>query len=374
MYFKISRNKLSELISVASKAISPNSPIASLSGIKFDIYQDSIELTGSDNDISIKVSAKKGDDFTYEVKETGSIVINKNYITEIIRKIDSDIVEIEVTDGNLAKITGNAAMFEINGYSAGEYPLIDFTEPEKKFNIEGKVLKKLVDQTYFATSVQEARPALSGINFSCDPSGLRVVATDSYRLAKKKLELGIPYDFNVTILAKSLIDISRTFAEQDKISFALSEQKAQFRSENTVIQTRLIEGTYPDTSKFVPNSFDYELILSSKDLLKALDSFAFMKNENDQFAIVKLNLSSSEIIMSAKSQEIGSAVVKLPFDEYKGKSLEISFSAKYMQEAVSGLGSEKIKIRFAGAMKPFVLTAIDDNTSLQLVLPVRTFN
>ena len=159
MYFKISRNKLSELISVASKAISPNSPIASLSGIKFDIYQDSIELTGSDNDISIKVSAKKGDDFTYEVKETGSIVINKNYITEIIRKIDSDIVEIEVTDGNLAKITGNAAMFEINGYSAGEYPLIDFTEPEKKFNIEGKVLKKLVDQTYFATSVQEARPA-----------------------------------------------------------------------------------------------------------------------------------------------------------------------------------------------------------------------
>ncbi|MDD6468039.1 MAG: DNA polymerase III subunit beta [Erysipelotrichaceae bacterium] len=374
MYFKMSRTDLLNMLSIVSKAISSNSPLPSLLGVKFDVKSNKIELTGSDSDISIKTTKEKSDDAVFEVYEEGSIVINKNYITDIIRKIDSDVVEFEIIDGSLTKISGNSSEYRINGIKSYEYPLIDFSKPEKQFSISSTVLKNIINQTYFATCVQETRPALTGINFNCDQGKMTCIATDSYRLARKIVNLDEDVSFNITIPAKSLLEVSRLLDKEELVTVSLTDKKAQFICNNTIIQTRLIDGAYPDTSRFVPVSFKYELNMDIKDLLNAIDRQSFIKNENDTFCILKLSMNEDEIIISSRSQEIGSSKEKLNFESYVGEPLELSFSGKYVYDALKGLNGNKVKIQFCGEMKPFIITSLEDDSTLQLVLPVRTFS
>jgi len=374
MYFRISQDKLSQMINIAGKGISPNSPLPALSGIKFDVRKDALVCTGSDANISIQVCEPKSDSFVYNVEEEGSVIINKSYINEIIKKIDSDVVTFETADTNLIRISGNKALFDINGFKGSDYPLIDFTTPEKSFVMEASLFKTIISQTYFAASFSEARPVLTGINMRSDGENLTVVATDSYRLARKVLPLNIPFEFNITILAKSFADIARSFYDDETVHIAMDGKKAQFYNDRVKIQTRLIDGTYPDTGRFIPPSFAYELVLEKKDLISAINRSSFIKSENDQYAILKLSMDEKEIVMTSRSQEIGSSKETLSAESYSGDHLELFFSSKYVSEALGGLEGEKIRIRFAGQVKPFVLTSLTDDTTLQLVLPVRAYN
>ena len=374
MYFKISRQEFMNLLSIASKAVSPNSPLPSLSGLKITVTTHSIEITASNSDISIRTTKEKDDSFTFEVYDTGSIVINKNYIIDIVRKIESEVVEVEIMDGSLTKISGGTAEFNINGIKASEYPLIDFNKQPMEFTIDAKLLKSIVNQTAFATSTQETRMSLTGINFKCDGSTLECTATDSFRLAKKVVEMDCPLSFNITIPAKSIVEVSRNIDDEQTVTVSMSEKKAQFIYGGTIMQTRLIDGAYPETNRLLPQEFSYELTIGIKDVINAIDRQSFIKNETDQFSIVKLSMSEEETTISSRSQEVGFSVETLNVETYSGDKLDISFSGKYMMDALKGLNGEKVHMCFCGVMKPIVLKSLEDESCLQLVLPVRTYN
>lgn len=373
MDFRISKRYFYNALSAVARAISVNSPLPSLSGIKIEVLADEIQLTASDSFISILKTIKKGqEDFTLEINQTGAVVIEAKYILEIVRKIDADEIHVEILDGSLTKISGYFAEFNINGMKAIDYPVIDFTKPDRQFKLEAGVLLKLINQTSFATSDKETRPVLTGVNFKKEGNILECVATDSYRLAKKVITLDEPGNFNITIPAKALSEIAKTIERESIIEIYVSDKKVQFWIDHTVIQTRLIDGLYPETSRLIPNEFNYELVVDSRDILNAIDRASFIKSEG--ISIIKLSLSESEVILSSKSQEVGSSTEKITAISYKGNPLEISFSGRYVFDAIKALSGPIVKIEFSGDMKPFVLRSTEDESVLQLVLPVRTYS
>ncbi|NTW96743.1 MAG: DNA polymerase III subunit beta [Erysipelotrichaceae bacterium] len=373
MNFKISKRIFFNALSVVSRAISANSPLPWLTGIKIEIKDGELTLTGSDSDISIqKVILKNDEDYVFEVLAEGSIVIEAKYILDIVRKIDADEINVQVLDGNLTKISGHSAEFNINGMKSSEYPSIDFTMPTKQFEINADQLLKIITQTSFATSDKETRPVLTGVNFKCEGNILECVATDSFRLAKKTIKLDGENRFNVTIPAKTLGEVAKTIERDVKVLICISDKKAQFWIDNTVIQTRLIDGLYPETSRLIPQEFLYELTLDSRDILNAIDRASFIKSEG--VSIIKLSASGKEILISSKSQEVGSSLEKLTAIHYKGNPLEISFSGRYVFDAVRVLNGTVVKIEFSGEMKPFIIRNAEDDTILQLILPVRTYS
>ena len=137
--------------------------------------------------------------------------MKQNNILEIVRKIDADEIEFEMLDGSLTKISAIPLEFRINGMRASEYPAIDFSKPNECFNVSEDILKKIILQTSFATSDKETRPVLTGVNFQCKEHQLHCVATDSYRLAKKTVEIEESLNFNITIPAKSLQEVVKNF-------------------------------------------------------------------------------------------------------------------------------------------------------------------
>ena len=142
--------------------------------------------------------------------------------------------------------------------------------------------------------------------------------------------------------------------------------------DSTLIQTRLIDGSYPETNRLIPTEFKNVLVVEARDIINAIDRAVFIKNEG--VSIVKLSLSKEEAVISSKSQEVGSLQEVLNFESYEGDNFNISFSGSYMLDAIRYLGSNKVRINFAGEMKPFIIDNPDDSSIIQLVLPVRTYN
>jgi len=373
MNFKISKRHFYQALSVVSRAVSANSPLPSLSGIKIEVLEDEICLTASDSDISIKKTIRNvGDERIFEIREKGSILIEAKYILEIVRKIDASEIDVEIIDGSLTKFSGQSSEFNINGMKASDYPMIDFSKPSNSFMIDASLLLKIITQTSFATSDRETRPVLTGVNFVCENSELETIATDSYRLAKKIVSLKEDNNFNITVPAKSLGEIAKSIEKDEEIEISVSDKKAQFEVGDTLIQTRLIDGSYPETKRLIPQDFISEVILDSRDILNAIDRASFIKN--DGISIIKLNASQNEFIISSKSQEVGSSTEKISSFSYTGESLEISFSGKYVYEAIRALDATEIKISFSGEMKPFIIKSMKDDSIIQLVLPVRTYS
>lgn len=371
MYFKVSKKEFLSSLSTAARAISNYSPLPAFSGIKIVAEADQLVLTGSDSDISIQTTVMKSDECTLEINDMGSIVIEAKYILEIVRKIDADIIDFEKIDGSLTKISGSSAEFKINGMSAQEYPMIDFSKPAEVFSMKNEELKKVINQTSFAVSDKETRPVLTGVNFSCDGTTLQCVATDSYRLARKSIELKDQVKFNITVPGKSLSEVVKTLESEGEVEVAVNDKKAQFIIGPTIIQTRLIDGVYPETNRLIPLSFEYELTIDARDLLGAIDRASFIKS--DGVSVIKFTLSEEECVLSSKSLEVGSSTEVLSSASFVGSPLEISCNGKYVFDAIKALEGDLVKFSLCGEMKPFIIQSVGDDRILQLVLPVRTY-
>ena len=373
MNFKISKNIFSNALQISTRAVSPNSPIPALVGISIIINKDNLILISSDSDISIKVELSNAiDDKTQlEVNETGELVIDYRIITEIVRKIDSDIINFELIDDRYIRIFGELTEYKINTIDPKQYPQIQFKEINDVIKINSDILKSVIEQTFFATSDTETRPVLTGVNFKYQNQTLKCVATDSFRLAQKSIALNEDYDFNITIPKKSLVEINHTLKEDQEVILKVENNSAQFIIDNILIQTRLIEGDYPDTDRLLPTNFDYELVIKSKELRDAIDRTSFIKTEGTN--IIKLNLEEDKVSLKSESNEVGSSFQNLNIISYTGDKLNIACSGKYVKEALKSLNSDTVKIQFKGEMKPFIFTSEENIDNIELVLPIRTY-
>ncbi len=367
MNFKIKRIELLNALSKVSRAVSQKTPLPVLTGIHFELKNNQLTLTGSDSDITIQTKIEDN----LEILQEGSVVLSSRYILEIIKKIDSEFVHIYIVDGTLTRIEGSHSKFDLNGIPSFDYPRIDFNKTGIQFFIKSTDLKSIIEQTSFATSEKETRPVLTGVNFKAIDSKLECTATDSYRLARKTIIINSDISFNIIIPKKSLIEIARIIEKDDQLELFVSERKVLIKIDNYIFQTRLIDGAYPDTSRLIPDQFDKNLEIDTYSLLGSVDRASLLSSE--QSNIIKLSLSEDQIVLSSFSQEIGSVEEVLTNCTYEGEPLQISFSAKYLNDAIKSFNSQQVKLSFIGQMKPFVVCDVENKDILQLILPVRTY-
>ena len=373
MHFQVSQNEFLKALNTVARAASTNTPMPSLCGIKIEALENTLILLASDSNISIKVTLNGKDEKNkLDVYEEGVCVIDSRYIVDIARKIASETITMEVIDGNWIKIEGGTSRFKLNGIPEEDYPDINFSIAKQSFTFKTKILNDIVEQTSFACSDKETRPALTGVNLEAKNQKLYANATDSYRLASKIIDLQEDLSFNITIPAKHLIEVHRSLIGEDEVTIAIDNQKIAFMFGNTIIETRLIEDSYPDTSRLVPASFEQVLKIEANSVLKAIDRSSFIKSDGKN--VIKMTISPDEMIVSSSSQEIGSSLDSVKVLEYSGNPLTIACSGKYLSDAIKALRTDVIVMRFNGELKPLIITKVDDDSILQLISPVRSYN
>ncbi len=371
MKFIIKQNVLLDNLLNTSKAISSRNLIPILTGIKFELKEEGLYLSASDSDISIRTFIKK-DDIT-EIIETGSIVISGKYIVEIIRKLPDTDISIEVIDGFNMIVQTTGSEFNLNGIDPNEFPNLDLEETKNPIVINTVTFKNIVNQTFFCTSISETRPLLTGINFKLNDKNLEVIATDSYRLARKEIELKDKYEseFNIVIPSKNLVELSRMLDDdKENIELHVFNNKVLFKYKNIIFLSRLISGTYPVSSNIIPSEFKVDIECNYNDLYDMIDRASLLTSDKEKNTI-KLTLKNKELMISSNSPEIGKVEEKIAINN-KGE-IVISFSSKYMLDAIKSFNSDKVHILMNNDNSPIIIKSEDENTLIQLVLPIKTY-
>lgn len=256
MKLTIKKEILLEALNKVSKAISTKNLIPVLAGIRFELTKEKLILTASDNDITIQTFILNDDEEKMTVEEEGSIIIQGKYVLDIVRKLPDDYIHIEVIDELKILIYTQNSEFNLNGINEKEYPNINLEENKKSIVLSSKLFKEIVYQTSFAASTDEAKPVLTGINFKIVGNVLECNSTDSYRLARKIIRLDSISDenYNVVIPSKNLVEFTRIMGESiPTLELHIFNNKILFKYDNILFQSRLINGTYPNTSNLMPD-------------------------------------------------------------------------------------------------------------------------
>ncbi len=369
-----------ESIQHVTKAISSKTAIPILAGLKIQANQNGVTLTGSDSDITIESFIPKeeeGIQFIDEL-EAGEIIVHAKYFPEIIRKLPSETVHIEVNEQLQITIQSGHAEFHLNGQDAEEYPLVSQINSEANFELSIPLLKTMIKQTVFAVSTSETRPILTGVNIKVENEHLHFVATDSHRLAASMLPLTediAPFPFEqVVIPGKSLSELSKILGDTDeKIQVSISSNQIAFQTKQLYFLSRLLDGKYPETSRLIPDETQTVIQADTKALLQAVDRASLLAKDNHNNVIRLQTMDDHTIEISGNSPEIGKVEEEITVASIDGDALKISFSSKYMIDALKIMETERVNIGFTGAMRPFILKPTDHDQILQLILPVRTF-
>ena len=371
MKFSINKNIILQELTNVSRAISSRNIIPILNGIKFEVTQEGLYLTASDSDLTIKSYIPK--DKIENVEKEGVIIVQSKYLLDIIKKMPTEIINFEVVDDLKIIIFADNSEYNLNCLNSLDYPEIALEDNTTHINIKANELKKMISQTIFAVS--QSRPLLDGINIKINGNVLECIATDSYRLAKKVLNLPTPYEemVNIIIPGRTIGEFDKILNDnEDNVEMHIFPKKVMFKYNNIVFQTNLLNGEYPNTSSFIPTEFIHVVTANLNNFYASIDRAALLTQSKEK-NIVKMELNDDQLILSSFASEIGKVEDKITVKRNVTEPMAISFSSKYMMDALKTFESDEILINMNTDSKPIILKVPGDDSLIQLILPIKTY-
>ena len=376
MKFTVNRNLFLDNLNNVMHAISSRATIPILSGIKLNLTETELLLTGSDTDISIEIKIPVSEDLT--VDSTGSIVLPARFFSEIIRRLPGKEFSLEVKESFQTQIISENSEFTINGLDANNYPRLPEIPDESSFVISGKTFREIINETQFAVATQESRLVLTGVHFAFSPDKIHAVATDSHRLSSRALTLenGPQTKTDLIIPGKSLLELARIIGETDpEIKVCPGENQVLFEIGNILFYSRLLEGSYPDTERLIPTDSTTTVEFDLMELSSALDRASLLTHAGRNNVVdLTLDTEKQTAKLSGESAEIGNVEEDVSFKKLEGNNLKISFNPDYLRDALKASVTDSVIMDFTQPLRPF--TVNPDKTDInfvQLITPVRTF-
>ena len=376
MKFTVNRNLFLDNLNNVMHAISSRATIPILSGIKLNLTETELLLTGSDTDISIEIKIPVSEDLT--VDSTGSIVLPARFFSEIIRRLPGKEFSLEVKESFQTQIISENSEFTINGLDANNYPRLPEIPDESSFVISGKTFREIINETQFAVATQESRLVLTGVHFTFSPDKIHAVATDSHRLSSRALTLenGPQTKTDLIIPGKSLLELARIIGETDpEIKVCPGENQVLFEIGNILFYSRLLEGSYPDTERLIPTDSTTTVEFDLMELSSALDRASLLTHAGRNNVVdLTLDTEKQSAKLSGESAEIGNVEEDVSFKKLEGENLKISFNPDYLRDALKASVTDSVIMDFTQPLRPFTVNPDKaDINFVQLITPVRTF-
>lgn len=367
----IEKNVLLESLSNVIRAVSPRNIIPILNGVMFDLTEDGLYLLASDSDLVIRKFIPKEE--IVKIEEFGKIIIQSKYLLEIVRKMPNSLINIEVIDGLKIIISSENTVYNLNCLNSEDYPTINFENVDNPIVLNSNLLKEMFSQTLFAVSTQESRPILTGINLKIENNYLECVTTDSYRLAKKRIALDNSYgNYNVVVPGKNIQELDKILNVEGDVEIHLFTNKVLFVYNDYLFQSSLLSGAYPNTSNLIPDDFEYIVTTNLDGFYNAIDRAALL-SQNKEKNLINMKLVDNEIIITSYASEVGQSEETVLAQINIQDNLSISYSAKFMLDALKTLDDDDLIILMNGDSKPIILKNAKDESLIQLILPIKTY-
>lgn len=361
MHIQISQKDLLKHINIAQKAISSRTTVQILEGILFIAKNNQLKLISTDLELSIETTAD------CVVEEEGEIVINSNIIGNIVRKLPNSMVNINIKNEKI-NIKCENSEFNLMGQDALDYPQLPEKNGEDEIKIDAETMKQAIRQTVFAASLDETRPALTGVLFRLEENSLDFVALDGFRISLRKLKNNSNASINEIIPARALTELQKIIEEED-ILVQFVPGNVIFHLDSTIVYSRLLEGKFINYKDIMEADSTTTVVLNRMDFQNSLERASLLARE-EKANLVKLNIEDQMLYISSNS-DIGSVNEEI-HSKKEGEDLEIAFNAKYLLEGLKAMESEECELLLTGSLNPCIFHPVSDSEDYTyLVLPVR---
>ena len=371
MQFTVNSQDLADALSIVTRAISARPAKQILEGVLIEADPDGINLVCSDGNLSIECA------ITGDVKEGGRIVLPGRLFNELVRKLPSGNVKVDIPDSRAAVIRCESSRFTLSGMNAAEYPEIaPLNDESVTIGLPQNRFAQMISHVVFSAAVDETRQILTGCLLEVTPTEARLVALDGYRLAMQKLDsvFVLPEKqsmLRAVIPGRVMIEMSRILADEETecvMTFDGARMQACFG--NTKLSTVLLAGEYIDYRRIIPQAFKTTARTKKSELSNAIDFAGLMAREGKN-NLIRLSFSSDEVLISSNA-ETGNADQRVSA-ELSGEPIDIAFNAKYLSDVIRNVGEDELNMNFNSNVSPCVFKPTEGDDFVYLILPVRVF-
>ncbi|MEO9476158.1 MAG: DNA polymerase III subunit beta [Cyclobacteriaceae bacterium] len=372
MKFIVSSSYLLKQLSAINGVITTNPVVPILENFLFEITDGTLTITASDLQTSMITEME------VEAKEDGSIAIPAKILLETLRNlpeqpvtfsIDSDTYSIEINSDN--------GRYKLSGENATDFPKIPAVSDGYSVNMASGVLSQAINNTIFATSNDELRPAMTGVYVKLDETNTTFVATDSHRLIRyRRVDVAADMGHSMIIPRKALTLLKTTLpSENTNVNVEFNASNAFFNFNNVKMICRLIDERFPDYENVIPADNNNSMVINKGALLSSLKRIAIYANKTTHQ--VRLKIAGSELMISAEDLDFSNEANERLSCEHDGEDIEIGFNAKFLIEMLNNLDAEDLTLKLSAPNRAGIITPNDKDENediLMLVMPVMLNN
>lgn len=364
MKFTISKMELSNALGVVLKGISSRASLPVLSGIYIQASKDKLKLQTTDLQTSIQYEVNA------LIEEEGQSVLPGKLFSEIVKNLSDAAVFVETTDDG-AVITCDSSSFSIKTLDAEDFPGFPHVEVQQEVSIPFSQFSSMVKKVARVVSKDEARLVLTGVLVTVEGSLLKMVATDSYRLAIAEADIPniTDQDFEAVISGTFLQEVASLNRTDEPLRLALSENQLVITYQDTIFVNRRIEGSFPNYKQLLPDGHNVQVKMDINHLIAGVKRTSLLSQSSSpvKFAI---SPSTQTVQLSAVSQDVGRAQEVISC-EGEGEDEEIAFNYSYVLDGLQSVETEEVVLEVQSSMKPGIFKSDKGERFIYLVMPVR---
>jgi len=370
MKFIVSSTVLLKNLQSISGVLTTNNTLPILDDFLFELKGDILNITASDLETTITVVVP-----TTKAEEEGRVAIPGKILLDALKTFPETPTAFTVNTATFGiEISAGEGKYKLSGHDAEEYPNLPEMASPEQVKMDSSLLAEAIQKTLFATGNDELRPVMSGVFCQFSEEDLTFVATDAHKLVRYRRSDSKAGGFTSFILAKKPLNqlkglLSRT---EDEVSLEFDEKNARFSFGNVQMICRLIEGRYPDYESVIPKENPNLLTVDRMNFLNAIRRVSIFANQSTHQ--VRLRITGKELLLSAEDIDFSNEARERLTCDYEGTDMEIGFSSRFLQDMLSNLHTEQIRIEMSEPNRAGILRPVDNENEaediLMLVMPV----
>ncbi len=365
------RKDLYEAVQTVGRAVSGRSSLPILSHLLVAPQGDTLRLTATDLEMWMECSLPARLQATLDDGEDTGFTAPARVFTEMLGALpDADVLIDRPSGGNKVQVRCARSDYSILGLPAEEFPAPPDVTPTATFTIGGELLRDMIRHVLFAVATDETRPILTGVLLILKEGELKMVATDTHRLAVRASKIEGDGEGTAIIPARAMNELLRLAGDDDSVIVSLAQGQARFEIGTTTMITRLIEGQFPNYERVIPAGHDRKLTLETGEFVKAVKRAAIVARDNANRVV--LETEGSQLALSAESGTVGSAREEIEVAR-EGDDIQIAFNAKYLVDVLNIVETEGVVLELTEPLRPGILRPIGDGAGdyLCVLMPMQ---
>lgn len=358
------KNDLKEAVFICDKISGKNLNLPILSNILLEVDDSGLKIISTNLDLGVEIV------IPVKIENNGKITVPSGILSGYLSNVSGgEKITLEVKNNNLIVSTENNSTL-IKSQNADDFPSIPKLKTENSFSMPVIDLISSLKMVFYSCSLSNIKPEISSVYlYSSKADMLTFTATDSFRLAEKKNNYFFDNLGPVLIPFKTVVEVIRIFDGKDgNIEIVFNKNQINFKKDNIIFVSRLIDGIFPDYNQIIPKKFSANIIVKKDEIINSLKlSSVFLGKLNE--VLISANLSDDFFTIKTANNDSGESVTKIPA-KITGENVNISFNHKYIYDCLLNMNSENIVFKFSGEGKPLLITSENDNTFQYLVMPM----